>query len=209
MKNWIKALNSWSLKWAKTKWGAWALFICAFADASFLPLPTPMFFLTLTLLNISHAYKYALYGTFGIFLGAVAGYTIGHFAWLTLNGEFTGLAQFMFNHIPGFSVEVYNNIQVQFGKWDFWILFVASFMPLPYNIFSISSGVFDVNVFMFCLSTLIGQGLRFYLIAFLIVKLGPEVKRLFEKKLKPIIIIATICILIVILFKPAFSFFTR
>ena len=209
MKNWIEALHVWSLQWAKTKWGAWALFFCAFADASFLPLPTPMFFLTLTLLNISNAYKYALYGTLGILFGAIAGYSVGHFAWINANGDFTGLAQFMFTNIPGFSEAVYNNIQFQFEKWDFGILFLASFMPLPYNIFSISAGVFDVDEFMFCLATLIGQGLRFYLMAFLIIKIGPKVKRLFEKKLKPIVIIATICIAIVIIFIPAFSFFTR
>jgi membrane protein DedA with SNARE-associated domain len=69
-------------------------------------------------------------------------------------------------------------------------------MPLPYNIFSISSGVFDVNLFMFSIATIVGQGIRFYLMAFLIVKLGPEVKKLFEFKLKPLTIMVIACITI-------------
>ncbi|MEI7500758.1 MAG: VTT domain-containing protein [Bacteroidota bacterium] len=199
MKNYIKRLHVWSLHWATTKWGLLALFLCAFADASFLPLPTPMFILTLTLLNVTKAYKYALIGTFGLLCGAIAGYFVGHFAWLNDHGDFTGLAQFMFNQIPGFSEIAYNNIHALFEKWDLWILLFASFMPLPYNIFSISSGVFDVNPLMFILATLIGQGIRFYLMAFLIVKMGPEVKKLFEFKLKPVAIFITACIAIVII----------
>jgi len=65
MKDWFKKLHGWSLQWANTKWGAWSLFICAFADAFFIPLPTPLFFSTLTLLNIKKANKYAWLATLG------------------------------------------------------------------------------------------------------------------------------------------------
>lgn len=199
MKEWFRRLHDWSLKWANTKWGPWALFICAFADASFLPLPTPMFFMALVLLNITKAYKYAMYGALGTLFGAIAGYAIGHFAWLNANGEFTNLAQFLMNHIPGFSETIYNTIQSQFAKWDFWILFIASFIPLPYKIFSISSGVFDINIFMFCVATLISQGIKFYLLALLTVKIGPEIKKLLDFRLKPVAIIATVCLAIIVI----------
>ena len=200
MKSWFKKLHIWSLQWSNTKWSTWALFICAFADASFLPLPTPMFFVTLILLNVTKAYMYALFGTLGTLFGAIVGYSIGHFAWLNMNGEFTGFAQFLMTHIPGFSEAVYNNIQVQYAKWDFWILFVAAFIPVPYKIFSISSGVFDINVVMFCVATLISQGIKFFLLALLIIKIGPGVKKLLEFKLKPIAIIGTVCLIIIIVF---------
>jgi membrane protein YqaA with SNARE-associated domain len=198
MKDWFKRLHVWCLQWANTKWGVWALFLCAFADSSILGLPTPMFFLALALLNITKAYRYALFGTLGALCGSFAGYTIGHFAWLNSNGEFTGLAQFLFNHIPGFSEAGYNKIHNMFAKWNFWILFIASLLPLPYKIFSISSGVFDVNVFMFCIATLISQGIKFYLLALLTIKLGPEVKKLLEFNWKPIAIMATAGIAIAI-----------
>lgn len=198
MNNWVGKFNAWSLHWACTKWAPWSLFICAFADASFLPLPTPMFFLALALLNITKTFKYALFATLGTVSGAIVGYSIGHFAWINLHGEFTGLAQFLFNNIPGFSEEIYNKIHVLYSKWDFWVLFLASSLPLPYKIFSISSGVFDINIFIFCTATLISQGIKFFLLAFLIIKLGPEVKKILEFKLKPIAIIATASIVIII-----------
>jgi len=190
MKNWFKRIRAWSMHWAGTKWGAWALFICAFADASFFGLPTPMFFLALALLNISKVYKYALFGILGTLAGALAGYAIGHFAWLNTNGEFTGLAQFLLNNIPGFSEAGYNKIHILYEKWDFWILFIAAALPLPFKIFSISSGVFDINIFIFCVATLISQGIKFLLLALLTIKLGPEVKKLFGFNWKPIAIIA-------------------
>jgi len=198
MKEWFKRLHFWSLQQADTKWGAWALFLCAFADASVLGLPTPMLFLGLTLLNIKKAYKYALFGILGTLAGSIAGYSIGHFAWINPEGEFTGLAQFLFNNIPGFSEAGYNKIHLLYAKWDFWILFIAAALPLPYKIFSISSGVFDINIFIFCLATLISQGIKFLLLAILTIKLGREVKKLLEFNWKPIAIAATACIAIVI-----------
>jgi membrane protein YqaA with SNARE-associated domain len=198
MKEVFKRLNNWILKWANTKWGVWALFLCAFADSSIIGLPTPILFLALALLNIKKAYKYALFGILGTLAGSIAGYSIGHFAWLDTNGEFTGLAQFMFNNIPGFSEAGYNKIHILYAKWDFWILFIAAALPLPYKIFSISSGVFDINLFIFCFATLISQGIKFFLLALMTIKLGPEVKKLFKFNWKPIAIIATASIAIAI-----------
>lgn len=192
-------LLGWKVSLVDIKWGSWFLFICAFADASFLPLPTPMFFLALALLNITKAYKYALFATLGTLAGGFAGYLIGHFVWLNPGGEFTGLANYLFNHIPGFSEEFFNKIQFLYTKWDFWILFVSAALPIPFKIFSISSGVFDVNLFLFGSTTLISHGLRFFLLALLTVKVGPEIKKFLAVRLKLIAIVATACVAIVIL----------
>jgi len=202
MNNYFKTLNNWSLKWAATKWGTLALFLCAFADASFLPLPTPLFFMILTLLNVKKALNNVFYATMGSFFGSMLGYSIGHFAWLNTDGSFTGLAQFIFDHLPGFSETVYNNLFVQFEKWDFWILFVASFMPVPYKIFSISSGVFDLNFYMFSIVTLISQALKFYFMALLILKVGPGVVKIFALSFKTSIsMIGTYAAKVIVIFK--------
>jgi len=199
MKDWYKRFYARILEWANTKWGAWMLFVCAFADASILGMPTPIFFLGLMLLNIKKAYKYVLFGTLGTLFGAIAGYSIGHFAWIDANGEFTGLAQFLFNNIPGFSIAGYDKIHILYEKWDFWILFVAAALPLPYKIFSISSGVFDINLLIFCCATLFSQAIKFFLLAQLTIKLGPKVKKLLEFKWKPVVIIVTACTAIAII----------
>lgn len=187
------------MQWVNTKWGVWVLFICSFADASFLPMPTPLIFLALALLNTSRAYKYAIYGILGTFTGAFAGYTIGHYAWINIDGEFSRFAQFLFDNLPGFSIAGYDKIRILYEKWDFWILFVAASLPLPYKIFSISSGVFEINILLFCIATLISQSLKFFLLALLTIKLGSDARKLFEYKWKPVIIITMACLVIVII----------
>jgi membrane protein YqaA with SNARE-associated domain len=198
MKEIFKRLNNWILKWADTKWGPWALFLCAFADSSIFGLPTPLLFIVLVLLNVRKVYKYVLCGLLGTLSGSIAGYSIGYFVWVDINGEFTGLAQFMLNNIPGFSETAYNKIQLLYARWDFWILLIAAALPLPYKIFSISSGVFDINLFVFCTATLISQGMKFFILAIMTIKSGPQVMKLLEFNWKPIAIIATVCIVIAV-----------
>jgi membrane protein YqaA with SNARE-associated domain len=162
-------------------------------------MPTPIFFLALTVLSIKKAYKNAIFATLGTLSGAIAGYSIGHFAWINVNGEFTGLAQFLFDNMPGFSIAGYSKIHILYEKWDFWILFVAAALPLPFKIFSISSGVFDINILIFCCATLISQAIKFFLLALLTIKLGPEVKRLFEIKWESVLIIITASVALAII----------
>jgi membrane protein YqaA with SNARE-associated domain len=199
MKNRLKRLHARCMQWVNTKWGVWVLFICSFADASFLPMPTPLIFLALAMLNTSRAYKYAIYGILGTLTGAFAGYTIGHYAWIKTDGEFSGFALFLFDNLPGFSIAVYDKIRILYEKWDFWILFVAASLPLPYKIFSISSGVFDINILLFCIATLVSQSIKFLLLALLTIKLGAEARKLLEYNWKPVLIITMACLAIVII----------
>jgi len=199
MNNWLNSLHRQSLQLANTKWGTWTLFLFSFADSSFLPLPITTFFIVLSLINPLRAYKYALFNTLGTLAGALAGYIIGHFIWLNITGEFTGVANFIFTKIPGCSEVLYNQIHILYAKRGFWILVLASFTPIPFGLFSISSGAFAINIFIFCLATLISQGIKFFLLAFIIIKSGDKIKKLNEFNWKPFAIITTICVVIAIL----------
>jgi membrane protein YqaA with SNARE-associated domain len=198
MKNWLNHLHAWSLDLTNTKKGAFTLFIMAFADASFLPLPITTFFLVLVLLNTSKACKYSLFITIGTLAGALTGYAVGHLAWVTNSGEFTGLAKFFFNNIPGISLDLYNKIGILYRSRGFWILSLSAATPVPYGIFSITSGVFNLNIFVFCLSTLLSQGIKFYFLALISVKLGHIVKKLMDFNWKPVAFITMLGILITI-----------
>ena len=191
MKNWIRNLKKWSLNLAGTRQGAWALFICAFADASFFPLPVTTYFLILIYLNKEKLYRYFLIVLSGTVTGALAGFIIGHFAWLNDNGEFTRLGHFLLNNIPGFSERVYSKIHVLFAKWDVLILFAATATPVPYGIFSIFSGAFEVNIFVFLFATIIGQGVKYFILALTTLKMGVQINRLKEFNWKPVVIITT------------------
>ena len=127
----------------------------------------------------------------------MAGYTIGHFAWIKPDGEFTGFVQFLFNNIPGFSLAAYENVRTLYSTWNFWILSGATVTPLPYGMFSVTSGAFNINIVMFFLTTLICQGIKYLFLAFFIMKIGPKVRKLKEIDWKPVAIIISVCIAII------------
>ena len=56
-------------------------------------------------------------------------------------------------------------------------------MPVPYKLFSISAGVFDINIFMVCIATLISQGAKYYFLALMAIKIGPRVKEWIQSRL--------------------------
>jgi membrane protein YqaA with SNARE-associated domain len=199
MKDWFKKVNIWIAYLANTKWGTFALFIFAFADASFLPLPVTTFFLVLILLNRRKLYKYILFVVLGTVTGALAGYTIGHYAWVKPDGEFTGVVQFLFKNIPGFSLAVYEKVQTLYTKWDFWILSGATVTPLPYGMFSVTSGAFNINIFIFFVTTLISQVIKYVFLAFFTVIIGPKIRKLSELDWKPVAIIIPVFIVIILL----------
>jgi membrane protein YqaA with SNARE-associated domain len=199
MKDWFKKVNIWIAYLANTKWGTFALFIFAFADASFLPLPVTTFFLVLILLNRRKLYKYILFVVLGTVTGALAGYTIGHYAWVKPDGEFTGVVQFLFNNIPGFSLAVYEKVQTLYTKWDFWILSGATVTPLPYGMFSVTSGAFNINILIFFVTTLISQAIKYLFLAFFTVIIGPKIRKLSELDWKPVAIIIPVFIVIILL----------
>jgi membrane protein YqaA with SNARE-associated domain len=179
--NWIKRMYNWVLKWAETPYGPAALFILAFAESVFFPIPPDVLLIALALGCSGKAFRFALNCTLGSVSGAFLGYALGHFAWITASGEFTGFANFFFNNIPGFSVSLFNSIKTLFVEWDFWVIFTAGFTPIPYKVFTVTSGVFDINIIMFFIASLISRGARFFLVAFLIWKFGPGIKRFIEK----------------------------
>jgi membrane protein YqaA with SNARE-associated domain len=199
MKKFINRVHCMTLERKDSNWGIGVLFLASFADASILPLPSQTYFLILVLLNPEKSAKYLFTAIMGTLAGSVAGYYVGHLAFLDVNGEFTSMAKFLFNNIPGFSLSAYNNIQLLYSKWDLWIILIATFTPVPYGVLSISAGIFEINPFIFCFVTILFQTIKFSLLIWLFTKVLPKVKMIFIGVQKRLAIIATICILIAML----------
>jgi len=177
----IRKLYDWVLHFANTPHGAIALFLLAFAESSFFPIPPDTLLIALVLGAQKKAFRFAAICTTGSILGAVFGYAIGHFLWWTSSNEFTGIANFFFNNIPSFTHQTFYSIKEMYDQYDFWIIFTAGFTPIPYKIITISSGAFNINVIMFIIASIISRGARFFLVAFLIWKFGPQIKGFIDK----------------------------
>ena len=177
----LRNLYNWVLHWSQTPYGTAALFLLAFAESSFFPIPPDALLIALVLGSTKKAFRFATICLMGSVAGALLGYVIGHFLWWTPSNEFTGIANFFFNNIPGFTQVEFYKIQDLYIKYDFWIIFTAGFTPLPYKVITISSGAFNINIVMFIIASIISRGARFFLVAALIWKYGPQIKLFIDK----------------------------
>ena len=177
--NIVKRLYDWMLSWGDSRWGALALFLFAFAESSFFPIPPDVLLIALCLGAVARSFRFAVICTAGSILGAMVGYAIGYFVWQNAAGEYTALANFFFNHV--FSVEAFEKVGALYDQYNFWIVFTAGFTPLPYKIFTITGGLFHINFVMFIVASIISRGLRFFLIGGLIWKFGAPIKSFIDK----------------------------
>jgi len=193
--NIIRKLYDWVLHWAETPYGALALFLLAFAESSFFPIPPDALLIALVLGARTKAFRLAANCTLGSVVGAIAGYAIGNFLWWTPSNEFTGLALFFFEHIPSFHQHTFYSVQKLYEQYDFWIIFTAGFTPIPYKVITITSGAFDISMVMFLVASIISRGARFFLVAFLIWKFGPQIKTFIDRYFNLLAIVFTILLI--------------
>ena len=179
--SWLKNLYQWVLEWSDSKWGGVALFILAFVEASFFPIPPDVLLIALCLGLKSKAFKFAFICSAGSALGAVFGYSIGYFLWWTTTREFSALANFFINVIPGFSSEIFYEIKERYEEWNFWIIFVSGFTPVPFKVFTISAGAFNINFNLFLIASIISRSARFILLSALIWKFGEPIKYFIDR----------------------------
>jgi membrane protein YqaA with SNARE-associated domain len=170
----IRKLYDWVLHWAETPYGPLALFLLAFAESSFFPVPPDLLLIALCLGSIKKSWRFAFYTASASILGGMLGYLIGFGLWESVN-------PFFFRYIPGFTPEVFEKVMANFNEFGFWYVFTAGFTPIPYKVFTIASGVFKLNFPLFVLASALSRSMRFFLVAGLFRKFGPGIKVFIDK----------------------------
>ena len=186
---WVRTLYDWVLTWSDSKYGGVALFVIAFAEASFFPIPPDVLLIALCVGERTKAIKFALICLAGSVLGGAAGYAIGWGAWQAVD-------QFFFSgFVPGFTEEIYAKISNWYEEYDFWIVFVAAFTPFPYKVFTIAAGVFEISFPMFMLASLVGRAGRFFLVAGLLYFFGAPIRAFIDKWFNILVVLFTVILI--------------
>lgn len=168
----IKKLYDWVLHWANTPYAVPALFMLAFAESSFFPVPPDVLLITLAISIPKKSFKYAMICTAGSVLGGVLGYGIG------LHGyEMVGRPIVEFYH----GQAVMDSIKLQYDQYGFIGILIAAVTPIPYKVFTIASGVFEFDFWSFFAASILGRSTRFFVVAGLIWKFGPAIRDFIEK----------------------------
>ena len=139
------------------------LFLLSFAESSFFPVPPDLVMIPLAVLNPPLALFYALITTVGSVIGGIFGFFIGN----------KGGKKIVYRFI---SEQKLYNVKLYYKKYDVWAVIVAGFSPIPYKVFSISAGLFDLDLKRFILASIIGRGGRFFLVGTLIFLFGATIK---------------------------------
>ncbi|MFQ5893883.1 MAG: YqaA family protein [Nitrospinota bacterium] len=155
----------WTIYWAQTPYGAVALFVLAFAESSFFPIPPDVLLIALGILSPPLVLLYAAICTAGSVLGGMFGYLIG------LKGGKPILERLVAREKI---VAVHN----YFDRYNVWAIGIAGFTPIPYKVFTIAGGVFYINFRLFVLASCLGRGGRFFLVGGLIFAFGPQIQTL-------------------------------
>jgi len=172
--NILKRLYNWTISWADTPVGLWALAALSFAESSFFPIPPDVLLIPLVFGAPKKWWKIALVCTLASVAGGVFGWGIGHLAW-------SATQDFFFNYIPGFTRENFAAVERLYQDNAFLAIFGAAFTPIPYKIFTIAAGVCNVDIFTLMAASLVGRGGRFFLVGIIIYFVGPAAKPFIDK----------------------------
>lgn len=173
-RNPIRRLYDWMLSWADRPGGPLALGVLSFAESSFFPIPPDPLLLGLSLGKPRKALYFAAICTVGSVLGGMFGYALGMGFWHLLS-------DFFFDHVPGVSPEAFATVQSWYQRWGFWAVFMAGFTPLPYKVFTLSSGVFQISFPIFLIASAVSRGLRFFMVGALVYFYGPPIQRFIDR----------------------------
>ena len=168
----LRKLYDWVLYWAETPYGSWALFILAFAESSFFPVPPDILLIALAISIPAKAFRYALICSAGSVLGGIAGYVIGY--------QFMDLVGFRILNFYGL-MEKYDIISDLYGRYNAWAVGIAGFTPIPYKVFTISAGAFKINFPVFLMASVVSRSARFFLVGWLIYKFGAGIRSFIDR----------------------------
>ena len=173
----FKELFQKTLKLAAHKSSKFFLALISFVESSFFPIPPDILIVPMVIAKKNDYIKIFIIATLFSALGGLFGYFIGSvFLELAMKViEFYGYEENVFDLQTKLSEK---------GGLFIWlgILFIAGFMPVPFKVFTITSGIINFNIFIFFFICIISRGLRFFIIAFLSAKFGKVFGNFLEKR---------------------------
>lgn len=167
-RNPLRRLYDWMLSFANKPSGPVALGGITFAESSVFPIPPDPLLVALSLGAPRKALRFGAICTVASVVGGAAGYLLGWLFWEALGG-------FFFTYVPGFTPEAFATVQELYNRWGFWAVFLAGITPLPYKVFTLSAGVFQISFPIFMVASMLSRGLRFFVIAGLVYRYGEPI----------------------------------
>ena len=170
----LRRLYDWCIGAAGKPHATWLMGFVSFIESSFFPIPPDVMLIPMSLARPDKAYFYALICTLTSVAGGVLGYFIGAVLYDSLG---LWLIQ-----LYGYGDKV-ESFRESYAEWGAWIILLKGLTPIPYKIVTIASGFAGYNLLMFILLSIVARGGRFFLLAFLLHRYGPQARVIIEERL--------------------------
>lgn len=152
-----------AIKWSQHAQAEKYLAGLSFVEASFFPIPPDVVLMPMSLSQPQKAMRFAWIATLFSLLGGLLGYAIGYWG-------FEAIYPWLIELGYGHKIE---QVEGFFEAYGVWVVFIAGFSPIPYKLFTLTAGAAQMALLPFVIASLVGRGLRFFMVAWLM-KIGGE-----------------------------------
>ena len=170
----LRRLYDWTLDLAAHRNALWALAFVSFVESSVFPIPPDVILIPMVLAARDRAWLIAGVCTIASVAGGIAGYGIGSLLFDQIGKPILDF----YHHSHKFA-----QFQKAYNDWGAWAVFIAGVTPFPYKVITILSGVTNLDITVFTISSVLARGLRFFLVAWLLWQFGAPIRALIERRL--------------------------
>ncbi len=141
---------------------------------SFFLVPPPDFLLiAMDLKAPQSALYFAFICTIASALGGAIGYFIGKFGGRPVFNWLFGLISKNGNKK---ALDQFEKVEALYNKYGAQAVFFAAFTPIPYKVFTIASGILNMNFWAFMAASIVGRGMRFFIVSTVLMIFGEKIK---------------------------------
>jgi len=169
-------------------YGLLGLFVLAFAESSFFPVPPDVLQIAFSLAEPQNAFLFAAVATLGSVLGGLFGYFLGEKFGEPLLLRFA-------------KKSTVRHVQKLYEELGFWAVFAAGFSPIPYKVFTILSGIMKLEKRKFIIASAVSRGMRFFAVAAVIFFYGAEIRALLDQYFELATVIVAVPFVLYVLWK--------
>ena len=180
---WVRSLYDWVVGLSERPNAVRTLFVIAFAESSFFPIPPDVLLIPLAIGNPRRALRFAALCTVGSSLGALLGYFLGLEFYEVIGQRIVAFYS---------AGEQYERVQALYQQWDVVAIALAGFTPIPFKIFTITAGVFKINLITFTIVVVLSRGARFFLLGGLIWRFGPNIQNFVDRYFNRLVVLFSI-----------------
>jgi len=170
----IRALYDWVFRLAEHRRATWALATISFVESSVFPIPPDVLLIPMVLAKRHRWVFYASICTIASILGAFLGYFIGAFLFETIGEPILAF----YGREDSFA-----KVAEWYNTWGGWGVLFAAITPFPYKVLTIFSGATGLDIVTFFVVSVIGRGLRFFIVSALLYWVGDPIREFIEKRL--------------------------